>query len=69
MNTLDYSKGDVSRAKTAEYFPGQSATGPYYNPNLNYSGRVDQSAYDGRVYPGDASQYYLRVQNHPSQSY
>lgn len=69
MNSLDYSKGDGSLARTAEYYPGQSATGPYYQPNLYYSRRPDHSAYEGRVYTGDASRLYLRPQDHPSQSY
>ncbi len=69
MNTLDYSKVDISRAKTAAYFPGQSASGPFYNPNLNNSRRADQSYYDGRMYEGDASQYYQNASRHPTQSY
>lgn len=68
MNTLDYSKADISRAKTAEYYPGQSASGPFYSTHLKHSNNLGDSLPDSRVYPGDASIYYHTPQNH-AQSY
>lgn len=68
MNSIDYSKGDISRARTAEYYPGQSASGPFYNRNLQQSNGAGQSLPDSRVYPGDASRYYYAPQ-HSTHSY
>lgn len=68
MNSVDYSKADISRAKTAEYYPGQSVSGPFHNPNLHYSNNLGSSLPDSRVYYGDASRYYYTPRNTP-QSY
>lgn len=69
MNSLDFSKGDLSRARTADYFLGQSASNPTYNPHLGFSKETGQNYYDPRVYPGDASRYYQYVHPQPSQIY
>jgi len=68
MNSVDYSKADISRAKTAEYYPGQSASGPFYNPNIQHSYGAGQSLPDSRVYSGDASRYYQTPQQ-PANNY
>ena len=69
MNSVEYSKGDLSRARTAEYHPGQSASGPFLNPNQQYAYNLGKSfSNSSRVYAGDASQYYTASQ-HPAQSY
>jgi hypothetical protein len=68
MNSVDYSKADISRAKTTDYYPGQSTSGPFYNPNSAYSKNLGQSLPNSQVYSGDASRYYAGSR-HPAQSY
>jgi hypothetical protein len=68
MNSVDYSKADFSRAKTADYFPGQSVSGPFHNPNLAYSNNLGQSLPNSQVYGGEASRYYA-TSRQPPQSY
>ncbi len=52
MNSVDYSKADISRAKTADYYPSQSTSGPFYNPNLAYSNNLGQTLPNSQVYGG-----------------
>lgn len=69
MNVLDYSKAEISRAKTADYYPGQSASGSFYANKLNPSQRMDPNLSQTQFYRGDASQQNFRIQGHPTQSY